>query len=342
MSNLLNNKQIAQFSHEMSMMIASGMTIEESLDQISKNSEIEDISAWISVMEKNVEEGNSIADAIAYTGLFPKYYEDTIRLSGLSGRYEESFSELAVYYEKKEEVQESVRSLIVRPLAFFAILGALLSVMIFKIIPIFENVYNRLAGYSTLYTKAAYIICYVMLTLIAVCLLGSLVLYAFKETKWSKKIISSIVEKSFLTKDVSLTLARSHFISMINIMVKSGIEQTYSVKKASDQVTHNTLSERAEKALSRLDHGENMGLVFNEEKVLPDRYSYMLYISSNNGKVEDTLSIIARSLEEDVVNSMNKLISRIEPIITLAFTLSLGLSLMAIMLPLIAIITNIG
>lgn len=63
-----------------------------------------------------------------------------------SGRLEEGLGRLAEYYDRQDALEKKVRSAVTYPAALLLLLGGVLAVLVFGVMPMFQNVYDNVTG----------------------------------------------------------------------------------------------------------------------------------------------------------------------------------------------------
>ena len=337
-----NNIQLSNFCHDLSMLIMSGDSFEESLLVMSKKCDDKQMKALIDKLSDEVSEGVSFADAVKNSEAFPKYMDEVMEASAYSGRYEESLGRLSAFYTRKESINNNLRDVLTRPLFFFAILAMVMAFMIGKLLPIFEGVYSRFGGDYGVYIKVGYFVSTFVLVIMCVILVAALVAGALYKKPWFIDFLYRIIQVAPLTKKASLKVAQYQFMSIMDIMLTSGSSQVAALLKASESVSHKQYKLAVEKANKEMDDGEEMAMAFENNRILPELYTNSLYVAMRNGKVPETVSRITDYLADESVSLINGIIATLEPVITIIFTLSIGFSLLSVILPLISVISAVG
>ena len=81
-------------------------------------------------------------------------------------------------------------------------------------------------------------------------------------------------------------------------------------KEIEKYVTHTTLKDSVKKAAGRLMDGDELGVVFEEEKILPSAYAHTLFIAGRNGDSLAAIGMITKRLNEDCANELESTISK--------------------------------
>ena len=100
--------------------------------------------------------------------------------------------------------------------------------------------------------------------------------------------------------------------------------------------------QRCEKAKALLEAGESLPQALEQAQILGAPACRMLTVGIRSGHEDQVLAQIALALEEEAENALDAAVSRIEPGMVLAGSVLVGAILLAVMLPLIHILSAIG
>ena len=87
---------------------------------------------------------------------------------------------------------------------------------------------------------------------------------------------------------------------------------------------------------------KSLSQAFYDHSIVPPLYGRMLLSASRSGQVETQLGKLAQVTEIDAEERIQGLISALEPVLTGCLTLSVGVTLLSIMLPLAGMLSAIG
>ena len=126
---LLRRIAVARFCRTLSTLTASGVPILDGLEITARTAGNAIIEDAIMVVRKHVEEGRTISDPLAQTGVFPAMVVQMINVGEQTGALDQMLSKIADFYE--EEVDTAVAGLmkLIEPL-MIVILGGIIGVIV--------------------------------------------------------------------------------------------------------------------------------------------------------------------------------------------------------------------
>ncbi|MFP3980918.1 MAG: type II secretion system F family protein [Desulfobacterales bacterium] len=106
---LIRKVAVAKFTRTMGTMLASGVAILEALDIVAKTAGNKSIERAIYRVRSGIAEGQTIADPLAETGVFPPMVCQMIAVGESTGAIDAMLEKIADFYE--EEVDQAVENL---------------------------------------------------------------------------------------------------------------------------------------------------------------------------------------------------------------------------------------
>lgn len=91
-----------------------------------------------------------------------------------------------------------------------------------------------------------------------------------------------------------------------------------------------------------LEEGEPLAESFKKEKILEAAYCRILDLGAKSGTSDTAMEEIARRMDDNVQMAIERKVGRIEPTIVIITSILVGIILIAVMLPLINIMSSIG
>jgi len=127
----IGTNDLSIITRQMATLLESGMTVEETLSAVIKQSEGHKIKSVISDIRSLITEGYSLSDAISqYPNSFPEIYRASISAGEQSGTLDSVLDRLADYLETSHAMQQKITQAIVYPIFLFFVCAAILIVLI--------------------------------------------------------------------------------------------------------------------------------------------------------------------------------------------------------------------
>ena len=344
---ILSEEQISVFCRSLAMMLRSGVTMQEAVELFVQDGDDASplLHSTAQQMEKALGEGQSFAQTARDTGAFPEYALGVFSMAELSGRLDEVLDRLADYYDRQHALNERLRSTLTYPVALLLMMCGVLSVLVFSVLPMFVRVYNSLTGSlaasSYAYVLAASLIGRVSLVLAVAVSAVLLVLAVMLHTQKGREKLNGPMERSRFTRKAARQLAVSQMADTVSTMLASGAEEDSALEQCIRQTSHTGLRTALQACRSDMQQGTGMAQAFLQHKVLPPLYARMLQGGSESGSLPAAMESVALRMGQEAENALCRLIDDIEPVLIGFLTVSVGFTLLSVMLPLLGILSAV-
>lgn len=344
---ILSEEQISVFCRSLAMMLRSGVTMQEAVELFVQDGDDASplLHSTAQQMEKALGEGQSFAQTARDTGAFPEYALGVFSMAELSGRLDEVLDRLADYYDRQHALNERLRSTLTYPVALLLMMCGVLSVLVFSVLPMFVRVYNSLTGSlaasSYAYVLAASLIGRVSLVLAVAVSAVLLVLTVMLHTQKGREKLNGPMERSRFTRKAARQLAVSQMADTVSTMLASGAEEDSALEQCIRQTSHTGLRTALQACRSDMQQGTGMAQAFLRHKVLPPLYARMLQGGSESGSLPAAMESVALRMGREAENALCRLIDDIEPVLIGFLTVSVGFTLLSVMLPLLGILSAV-
>lgn len=338
---VLESAELSAFCGSVAMMLRAGMPMQEAVAVFAEDAEGRLAKAAQSI-GRGMEQGELFAQAAENTQAFPEYALGMFHTAELSGRLDETLDRLADYYDRQTGLMSRLRSTLVYPVILLLMMCVVLAVLVFTVLPVFENVYEGLTGSlatsSYFYISIAVSVGRISLIIAGIVCAVLLCLALTMRSEKGRERLMKLMENFFLTRDAAMMLAVSQMTDTISTMLASGADTDTTMSVAAGLVRNSKLKRKAEMCVEQMQQGIGLATAMFQQKLFPPLYGRMLLGGENSGNLELTLEKLAQRLGQDAENKICMLIDTAEPILIGFLTLSVGLTLLCVMLPLIGIL----
>jgi len=342
MTERLDDMTMAVFAKDLATMLAAGITPAEGLDILAADRGKDGRQPAWQGLARAVAAGTPLAQGLSESRLFDAYFCDMAALGTEAGRQEETLFKLADFYQRRAETKKLLHDMLIRPLILFAVLAVIMIFLIFAVLPVFTNVYLKLGGYVSGYVTVSYVLAGLAMVAIVVMIAAMLVAAFGQDSPACRSAIRRYWYGSRLTRQAAAALDRATMMGMVDTMIAGGLEPGKALERCQAVLKDNIAASGLAKCAADVARGGNMGLAMDANGLVSPLYAHIIYTGSRNGRTEQAVAQVSRSLFDDAYDAVDGIITTAEPMITGIFTLVIGLTLLSIMLPLVAVITAIG
>ena len=343
----LDELGVSAFCESMGLMAKAGIQTDEALTLLSQGEYGKDgiLGQALTGMRRSVEDGKSLAEAMEESGIFDDYCLRMVAAGRRSGRMEEVLLHLSRYYARQKTISEKVKSAIVYPSTMLIMIIVVLAVMLAMVLPAFTRVYNSLTGSladsSYGYVTWAYGLCWVALVvmvILAIVLIGGRLMWNGSGRDTVRRTLFKIPAAAGILK----SMGKFRFVSAFETFLASGEMQDTAVLDSIPMTDCPPVEESLKKCAIHMEEGHGFAQSAFEEELFEPVYGRMLLAGERSGDMETVLERLADHLEEDYVDRVDRLVSVIDPVLSGVMLVTVGVSLLSVMLPLIGMMSAIG
>src|SRR4249919_1412615 len=147
-------KSLAIFVRQFSVMIDAGLPLVQCLEILGTQEEDANFAATILQTRSDVENGQSLADAMRkHPKTFDPLFTNMIAAGEAGGILDTILKRLATYIEKAVKLKSQVKSAMIYPIAVVAIAAVVVGVILWKVIPTFASLFAGLGAELPLPTR---------------------------------------------------------------------------------------------------------------------------------------------------------------------------------------------
>ena len=346
---LLESNALSAFCGSVATMLAAGIQTEEALLMLSDGRESSRFQEVCSSMYTSLVNGSSFAEAMRASGGFPPYAEQMAATGEQSGHLEAVLLNLELYYDEEDRMFEKLRVSLGYPAVLLVVMAAILLFTVLVVLPLFARVYSNMVGSllgdSLLAIQISSNIGWIAFVVTAVMALVVLYLLLSARTERGRVRVEKLFEKSPAIAPAMYQLALSRFTAALATFVSSGVTHEEAMTGAARTVDHVRLRKRLDAArdsMVNLDHPLSLSQAVDKHGVFEPLYARMLNVGMRSGSADQVLSRLSQTFFEDAIAQIDHSLDHLEPVLAAFLAVAVGSTLIAVMLPLVGIMTALG
>mgnify|MGYP001089750044 FL=1 len=341
---LLTNSELANFTSQMALILQAGISPYEGISIMVEDSDNDKTKQFLSSIEELLNQGETLYTSLQQTNAFPAYALHMIQIGELSGRLEEVMRSLSIHYQRQYENNESIKSAVSYPLIMIVMMFVVILVLITKVLPIFNQVFEQLgtsiSGFSKTVLDIGKSFSTYSYIYIGILLILLLCFVYFTKTEQGKMKFYDFLTKLRFTKNLTWKLALSKFTSGMSIALSSGLDVSQSMEMAKELIDHKQLKAKITEAEKMLeDHDLATSLI--QTNIVSGMYARLLKIGNKTGHTDQIMKEIADRYDQETNEGITRFISIIEPTLVAVLSILVGIILLSVMLPLIGIMATL-
>lgn len=345
MSRKLDELGVSAFCESMAMMLGSGIHVDEAISLLRKEGGSGTLELALESMEPVIEQGGTLGAAMEQSGVFPDYALKMTAAAEASGRLEDVMYRLARYYADQKTIGEKLRNAVTYPAAMLVLIIAVLTVMLTMVLPMFTDVYDTLTGSMTAagygYIRWAYGFCWLALAVMAV-LAAGLTAGLLLWNNGRRQSVEAALRHIPLCASILESMGMFRFTSALSTFLASGSPHDIAVIDSMKMVDYAPVEEKLKKCLTHMEEGHGFAQAAYQEDLFEPVYGRMLLAGERSGGLAAVLERMTGLLEGLCGRQVDRLVAIVDPLLSGVLMLTVGLSLISVMLPLVGMMNAIG
>ena len=278
---------------------------------------------------------------------FPSAVSGMVRIGEHTGHLEEALSALADFHEERCRTIRQIRNALAYPSLILLLMLAVVGVLLIRVLPVFDRVYltlgSRLTGIAAGLLLLGQILetCLPWLLFLRAVLAAGVVLFACWETFRSR--LTRVYQKWFGDRGINRKFNNARFTRALAMGLASGLPLEDAMTLAGEMLSDVPgAAARCRLCGQQISAGVSMADAMVQADLLDAAACRLLSVGLRSGNSDRVLAKLAEDLMEDAQESLETAVSRVEPAMVLTASILVGLILLAVMLPLMNIMSSIG
>ncbi len=344
----VSEKKVAIFTRQFSVMLDAGLPLVQCLEILGTQEEHRTFREIILKVRSDVEQGSSLADAMRkHPKAFDNLYVNMIAAGEAGGILDIILQRLSTYIEKNVKLKSQVKSALIYPVAVITIAIFVVWIILWKVIPVFAQLFAGLGGEMPLPTRivinASNFVGRYSLFLIPALILGSIAFgRAYKTNDKVRYYTDAALLKMPIIGMLLRKIAIARFCRTLSTLTSSGVPILEGLEITA-RTSGNAIVEEAVLAVRKaVEEGRTIAEPLAQTKVFPAMVVQMIAVGEQTGALDQMLSKIADFYEDEVDTAVAGLMKLIEPLLITVLGGIIGFIVAAMYLPMYSILQHIG
>ncbi len=312
-------------------------------------SEVSDkrLLAVLQDIRDRVANGSSVAEAMdSHRWLFGHMYISMVRVGETAGTLPEVLRRMADYMRARITRQGQMGIAMIYPIFLLVALAIVLVIMMKQVFPNLEQLFssmNRELPLPTQILMGTYRFAsgnFIVLGIVGVLLVGGLI--AFLRTDNGRRTRDRLMLRLPVVGDLIRKNQTMQFTGTLRTLLASGVKMADSMTVLMDISTNTMMKDTLVDLQEGIMRGSDVSTVLRRSKIIPGPVAHMVAVGEQSGELEAVLGRMTENLDAEVDMSMQRLAALLTPVVMLIMILVIGFVVIATMLPMLQMGSNIG
>lgn len=346
---VIKTKDLTVFTRQLAILLDAGLPLIRSLRTLERQSKNPAIKKTLGDAATSVEGGSTFSEALAqHPKSFSKLYLNMIKAGEAAGAMETILNRLATFMEKAAKIAGKVKSAMIYPSVVLIIASLITTGLMLFIVPNFQKIFAEMLGGKPLPVLTQYVMessnilkdhiieCIIVIVCIVIAykVVGKFPKgrYVIDWVKYRLPLFGPIISKS----------AISRFSRTLGTLMGAGVPVLNALNIVRETSGNEVVANAIQQVHDAVKEGEGIAPPLSATKIFPEMVISMIEVGEETGKLPEMLDKIAETYDEEVDNAVEALTSMIEPLMIVGLAAVVGTIVIALFMPLISIIDQIG
>lgn len=344
----VDSKELAVFTRQFSVMIDAGLPLVQCLEILAGQQENKIFQKVLTGTRSSVEGGSTLSSAMRqYDKVFDALYVNLVEAGETGGILDTILQRLSAYIEKSVKLKRAVKSALVYPVAVLSVAAAVITLLLWKVVPIFATLFLGLGVDLPLPTRIV-----IGLSNFVGSIFGFLILVAFIATVVGLKVwygtpvgrmaIDRVLLKLPLMGILLRKIAVARFTRTLGTLISSGVPILEGLEITARTAGNAVIEKSLMEVRKGLEAGRNLSDPLKETNVFPGMVTQMIGVGEQTGAMDAMLQKIADFYEDEVDAAVKDLLAAMEPMMIVFLGVVVGGIVISMYLPLFSLIGQLS
>ena len=334
----VKEKELALLCSQFAIILSSGLSVERCVSMVAAQTRNKYLRRMLDKVSEEVGAGYSLAQSFENNAPYlPKTFVETLRAGEQSGTLEECFQRLHKYYDRSAKTKAKLVSALTYPAMVIVVAIIVFIIIIAVAVPAFTDAFSEIGSELPGITKALMAVStfftrwwWVLLGILALLVIGYLVL---RRTDRGRAALAAwSLTKAPLRRIHSMSAA-GQFAHSLATMLSAGLPVPQALEVTGHVISNYTFSLAVQQVKQNVERGRPIAESMGEIEYFPGMLTEMVGVGERSGSLEETLDVIGDYYDNEVAVTTTRLLSVLEPAITICLAVLVVVLLLAVYLP---------
>ena len=339
-------QMIAVFTRQFSVMIDAGLPLVQCLEILGSQQENKVFKKALIQVRQDVESGSNLADSMRkHPKIFSDLYTNMVAAGEAGGILDTILQRLASYIEKAVKLNSQVKSAMIYPVAVISIAVIVVTIILWKVIPVFASLFAGLGAQLPMPTVIVIHLSHFVADywwLVAIVITG--LVYAIRRyhrTYKGKRVLDGLLLKAPVFGLLMRKIAVARFCRTLATLTSSGVPILDGLQITARTAGNSVIEDAIMATRKSVEEGKTISEPLGDTDVFPPMVVQMIAVGEQTGALDTMLTKIAEFYEDEVDIAVAGLMKLLEPLLIAFLGVAIGGIVIAMYMPMFALIGQI-
>ena len=345
----VKTKSLTTFTRQLATLVDAGLPLLRGLRVLEKQERNASLKRIVGELAESIEGGSTFSEALAqHPKVFNRLFVNMVKAGELGGVLEVVLNRLSEFMEKAQKIKGKVVAAMFYPAAVMFVAVTILIILMVFVVPKFKQIFQDmlegkpLPGFTQLILGISEVIANNFLASMGV-LVGIFIIFKlFVRTKFGRKVFDRVKLHFPVLGPVISKVAIARFTRTLGTLISSGVPILQALNIVKETSGNVIISDAVASVHESVKEGETITQPLEASRVFPPMVISMVDVGEQTGALPEMLMKIADNYEDEVDNAVSAMTSLLEPIMIVFLAVIVGSIVIALFLPLITLIDQLG
>jgi type IV pilus assembly protein PilC len=349
LSGRVKPKVLTTFTRQLATLVDAGLPLLRGLRVLERQEKNVTLKSILNDLAQAIEGGSTFSEGLAqHPKVFNRLFVNMVKAGELGGVLEVVLNRLSEFMEKAQKIRGKVKAAMFYPCAVMFVAVTILTVLMVFVIPKFEAVFKDMLEGRGLPAFTQFVLSisraiagHFVISLISV-VAFFIGLKLFTRTKFGRRLFDRLKMNIPVFGPVISKVAISRFTRTLGTLVSSGVPILQALTIVKETSGNIIVADAVSSVHEAVKEGETITAPLEASNVFPPMVISMVDVGEQTGALPEMLMKIADTFDDEVDNAVSAMTSLLEPIMIVFLAVIVGSIVIALFLPLISLIDNLG
>jgi type IV pilus assembly protein PilC len=348
LSGRIKPKVLTTFTRQLATLVDAGLPLLRGLRVLEKQERNRTLKDILGELSLSIEGGSTFSEALAqHPKVFNRLFVNMVKAGELGGVLEVVLKRLAEFSEKAQKIKGKVKAAMFYPCAVMVVAVGILTLLMVFVIPKFKDVFSGMGMKLPWFTDFVMSISdavknHILTTMGVLAVVVVIFLVIINKSKMGRLIWDKFKLKVPVMGPVVSKVSIGRFTRTLGTLVSSGVPILQALTIVKETAGNVIIANAISGVHESVKEGETITAPLEASGVFPPMVVSMVDVGEQTGALPEMLLRIADNYDEEVDNAVAAMTSLLEPIMIVFLAVIVGSIVIAMFLPLIAMISNLS
>lgn len=330
--------QLSLMTRQFATLVKARIQVVEALSALANQIDHEYLRMVLSDVRTRVNEGSSLAKALAqHPNVFNNIYCNMVEAGESSGTLDVVLIRLSEFTESQVKLGNKVKGAMTYPVIMATVGSILISLIFLKVIPQIAKIFVSSKKKLPILTEIVlaisdFMVNYWWLALLSVVGAAYLIKRYINSPQGERRYHKLILALP-VVGNLSRMINVSRFCSTLGTLLSAGVPILAAMNIVKNLISNVWMRDAIEEAREAVAEGLSMTGPLIESGLFPSLVTHMIKLGEGSGELENMLNIISSNYQEQTETQIGALTTIIEPIMIIFMAVIVGIIVFSVIMP---------